>query len=170
VSELADEHDLGHSKLASTSKQLLNKFLESRRQGISTHTILFYKRCLIRLITSYELTPKGINSFLTNLDCNSGGKLAYYKGIRAFCNWLVRNEYLKDNPIKKVDPPKLGKPILPSLTAEQVNYLIGYVDSLRDKTIISLFADNGMRLSELAKIKPYDIDWSNLHHYHLGER
>ncbi|MFC2051894.1 tyrosine recombinase XerC [Chloroflexota bacterium] len=161
MSELADEHDLGHSKLALTGKQLLNKFLESRRQGISTHTILFYKRCLIRLITSYELTPEGINSFLTNLDCNGGGKLAYYRAIRAFCNWLVRNDYLNDNPIKKIDPPKLGKPILPSLTAEQVNYLIGYVDSLRDKTIISLFADSGMRLSELANINSYDIDWSN---------
>jgi len=35
------------------------------------------------------------------------------------------------------------------------------VDSHRDKTIISLFADSGMRLAEMAKIRPCGIDWSN---------
>ncbi|MFC1986088.1 tyrosine recombinase XerC [Chloroflexota bacterium] len=161
MSELADEHDLGLPNSSSNVKQLLTKFLKSRRQGISPHTILFYKRCLTRLIASYQLTPDGIITFLANLDCNGGGKFAYYRAIRAFCNWLVRNDYIKDNPLKKVDPPKCSKPMLPSLTAEQVNYLIDYVNNLRDKTIISLFADSGMRLTELANIKPYDIDWDN---------
>lgn len=34
-------------------------------------------------------------------------------------------------------------------------------DNLRDKAVISLFADSGMRLSELANIKVSDIDWEN---------
>jgi len=161
VSELADEHELGLLNSDSNVKQLLTKFLKSRRQGISPHTILFYKRCLMPLITSCELTAEGINSFLANLGCNGGGKLAYFRAIRAFCNWLVRNDYLKDNPIKKVDPPRPDKPILPSLTTEQVSYLVEYVDSLRDKAIISLFADSGMRLTELANIKIDGINWGN---------
>ncbi|MFC1995750.1 tyrosine-type recombinase/integrase [Chloroflexota bacterium] len=161
MSELADEHDLRLLNSNSNVKQLLYKFLKSRGQGISPHTILFYKRCLRRLIASYELTSEGINTFLTNLSCNNGGELAYYRAIRAFCNWLVRSDYIKDNPIKKVDPPKPGKPLLPSLTAKQVNYLIEYVDSLRDKAIISLLADSGMRLNELTDIKAYDIDCAN---------
>ena len=32
---------------------------------------------------------------------------------------------------------------------------------MRDKAIISLFADSGMRLSELAQIKAGDIDWED---------
>jgi integrase/recombinase XerD len=95
------------------------------------------------------------------LKCNAGGKLAYFRAIRAFVNWLVRNDYLKDNPLKKVDAPKPPKPILPSLTVEQVSYLIEQVYSLTHKAIISLFADSGMRLSELANIKACDIDWTN---------
>ena len=94
MSELVDEHDLGHSKLAPTGKQLLNIFLESRRRGNSAHTILYYQRYLARFIINYELTPEGINTFLTNLDCNAGGKFAYYRAIRALCNWLFRNDYL----------------------------------------------------------------------------
>ena len=44
---------------------------------------------------------------------------------------------------------------------EQVNYLIEAVDNLRDKTIISLFVDSGIRLNELATIKSTDIDWES---------
>jgi len=89
------------------------------------------------------------------------GKHAYYRGIEVFVNFLYRTDYLKHNPLKKVDAPKLPRPILPSLTSEQVQYLIDQVEALRDKCIISLFADSGMRLNELATIKLENIDWHN---------
>lgn len=60
-----------------------------------------------------------------------------------------------------MDAPKPTKEILPSLITGQVNYLIEQADNLRDKAIISLFADSGMRLSELANIKSSDIDWQS---------
>ncbi len=160
MSELADEHDLGSPNSSSNVKQLLNEFLKSRRQGISPHTILFYRRCLTPFILAYPLTSDGISDFLSSLSCGNG-KFAYYRAIRAFVNWLIRNDYIKDNPLKRVDPPKLSKQILPSLTLEQVSYLMEQVDSLRDKAIISLFADSGMRLNELTNIKASDIDWTN---------
>jgi len=161
VSELADEHDLGFANPNVSVKQLLNDFLKSRRQGLSKHTVLYYQRCLTPLLANYRLTPQSINEFISDLGCNPGGKLAYYRAIRAFCNWLVRNEYLKRSPLTRVDPPKPSKPILPSLTVGQVSYLIEQVDSLTHKAIISLFADSGMRLNELANIKVSDIDWTN---------
>jgi site-specific recombinase XerD len=64
-----------------------------------------------------------------------------------------------DNPILDVDAPKVEKRILPSLTAEQVTLLIKLAECTRDKAIISLFADTGLRLSELASIGPSDINW-----------
>ncbi|MFC1962568.1 tyrosine-type recombinase/integrase [Chloroflexota bacterium] len=69
--------------------------------------------------------------------------------------------YLIDNPLDKVDKPKLAKRLLPSVTEEEVHYLIAEVDNLRDKAIISLLFDSGMRLHELAGIKTVDIDWGN---------
>ena len=48
--------------------------------------------------------------------------------------------------------------ILPSLTNEQVEYLIQCADTTRDKAIISLFADSGIRLNELLHIRECDID------------
>ncbi|MFC1977182.1 tyrosine-type recombinase/integrase [Chloroflexota bacterium] len=51
--------------------------------------------------------------------------------------------------------------ILPSLTLEQLDYLIGQAEAIRDRAIISLFADSGLRLSELANINPQNIDWQH---------
>jgi integrase/recombinase XerD len=161
VSELVDEHDLGLLSLYLKDKQLLSKFIQSRRQGLSENTVKYYTRCIKPFVCFYPLSSEGINDFLANLNCNNGGKLAYFKAIRAFCYWLARVGILEGNPLKNVYPPKPSKPILPSLTKEQAQYLIDYVDNIRDKTIISLFADSGMRLSELANIRDNDIDWRN---------
>lgn len=60
-----------------------------------------------------------------------------------------------------VESPKVEKKILPSLTDEQVTNLISFADNLRDKTIICLLADSGIRLNELVNIQVKDIDWDN---------
>ena len=56
----------------------------------------------------------------------------------------------------------MTKVILPSLTSEQVDYLIDSAEYVRDKTIISLFADSGIRLNELLHIKEHDIDLGSM--------
>jgi integrase len=100
------------------------------------------------------------------LKCTNSGKHGYFRALRAFYNWLYSpksgyNLSPQDNPILAVDAPKIEKKILPSLNSEQLEYLIERAESIRDKAIISLFADSGLRLSELAAIKVSDIDWDN---------
>ncbi len=53
----------------------------------------------------------------------------------------------------------MRKVILPSLAKEQVTYLISQADNIRDKAIIRLLADSGIRLNELINIKPDHIDF-----------
>jgi len=62
---------------------LLTKFLSSRRQGLSPHTIAFYQTCLKPFVENYELTPEGINQFLASLTCNSGSKFCYFRAIES---------------------------------------------------------------------------------------
>jgi len=66
---------------------------------------------------------------------------------------------LQDNPILGVEAPKVQKRILPSLNSGELGYLVEQAECTRDKAIISLFADSGLRLSELAGINPHNIDW-----------
>jgi integrase/recombinase XerC len=147
---------------------LLTLFLSSRRQGLSPRTIEFYE-CYLDLscsVVGIEVTGQEIRQFLENLNCSNGGKHAYYRVLRAFYNWLYSKKSdlglnPQDNPILLVDPPKVERRILPSLNKEQLEYLVEQAECVRDKAIISLFADSGLRLSELAFINPTEIDWNS---------
>ena len=107
------------------ANKTINLFLKSRRQGVSTSTIVFYKKYLIKSVLFLGLspTPRQFSSFLNSLTCSQGGKHAYYRAISVFYNWLysprsgfgMRSE---DNPASMVDPPKRPQLILPSLSSE----------------------------------------------------
>jgi site-specific recombinase XerD len=147
---------------------LVNSFLASRRNGLSLRTIDFYKGYLKRSqkIIGTNITGQDVALFLDALRCSNGGKHTYFGVLRAFYNWLYSaksgyNLNPQCNPILIVNAPKVEKRILPSLSPEQLDFLIEQAGCVRDKAIISLFADSGLRLSELASIKVPDINWDN---------
>jgi integrase/recombinase XerC/integrase/recombinase XerD len=137
---------------------LLTLFVNSRREGLSQRTLEYYRYCLTPYVNRYELSADGINKFLSNLTCGNS-KCNYYNAIAVFVRWLIKTGHLKENPLDGVDKPKLAKRLLPSLTEAQVELLINSADNLRDKCIISTFADSGMRLKELLNITIENIDW-----------
>ena len=150
------------------ASKLLNEFLSSRRDGLSPETTRYYTGYLnlARSVVGTRTTGHEVKHFLDSLQCSNGGKHAYYRALRAFYNWLYSPKSghglnPQDNPILMVESPKVEKKILPSFTPEQIAYLMGQADCVRDRAIISLFSDSGLRLSELASIKPENIDWEN---------
>jgi len=111
-------------------------------------------------------TPSVINAFLNSLTCSLGGKHAYFRAIRAFYNWLYCPKSgfdikSKENPIIWVEAPKVPKLILPSLTREEIELIIGKANLVRDKAIITLFTESGLRLTELANVRIEDMDWQS---------
>lgn len=146
----------------------IDQFLKSRSQGLSPKTVRFYRQILnsARDIAKPDTKPPRIDTYLKSLNGNLGNKHAHYRALRVFFNWLYsprsgKNLRLQDNPILYIDPPRVPKLILPSLAKEQVELLIDIAGSIRDKAIIALFTESGLRLSEIANIKPRDIDWPN---------
>ena len=144
----------------------IDTFLNSRRDGISPRTIEFYRCYLDKAIPVLDLTPTAnkLTSFINSLTCSTGGKHAYYRAISVFYNWLYspKSGYkceIINNPILLVEPPKRPELIMPSLTKAQVNLIIEKAHCDRDKAIIALFSESGLRLSELANIEVKDIDW-----------
>ena len=144
-------------------------FLSSRRQGLSLQTLRFYHSYLghARCVIGLDVKPEEIKQFIDNLTCSNGGRHAYYRALRAFYNWLYSPKSgmglnARANPMLLVDAPKVERRISPSLAPDQVNYLVEQADSLRDKAIISLFADSGMRLGELAGIEQGNINRESL--------
>ncbi len=74
------------------TKQMVEDFLASRREGISHRTLEFY-RDILRKFVGHPLTPQGINEYLHSLNCGNG-KHAHYRTLRALCNWMFRQGYL----------------------------------------------------------------------------
>jgi site-specific recombinase XerD len=152
----------------SECQKTISQFLASRREGISPNTIRDYKITLSKSISVLGLAPTTakINKFIRSLTCTLGGKYGYFKCIRAFYNWLYSPKSglgykPQHNPITWVEAPKRPTLILPSLSKEQVDILINQVESIRDKAIIALFTESGLRLSELTNIKLSDINWQS---------
>ena len=146
--------------------KLVSNFLQSRRQGLSPESLEFYQGYL-RLadnIIGFHITGQDISRFISSLSCTNSGKHAYYRALRAFYNWLYSRKSgytlnAQDNPMLLVEGPKVERKMLPSLTREQSDYLIDQAECVSDKAIISLFADTGLGLSELANIDQANTDW-----------
>ena len=133
--------------------------------GVSRSTLDFYKYMLNGFVvqTNYLKASKHtIEKYLYSIPANHNGlatRHANYRAIKTFYRWLDA-EYGFNNPMKGMSAPILGKPIMPALDETQVKILIDAVDNIRDKTIIALFVESGLRLSELANIKLGDINWT----------
>jgi integrase/recombinase XerD len=63
-----------------------------------------------------------------------------------------------DNPIARVDKPLTAKRILPAITFEQLEILLANSTCLRDKRILNLLFDSGLRVSEVASLRVSDLN------------
>jgi site-specific recombinase XerD len=146
-----------------TAEGYQHLFLQSRQaMEVSPGTLNFYRVKLGRFLSELNADTaqrQDIEAFLLQFK-NPGNRHAYYRAVKTFYNWRAETFGLP-SPMKHMRAPKLGKLILPSLAREQVLTLLDMLDNVRDKAIISLFTESGLRLSELASIKPDSIDWAN---------
>jgi len=141
-------------------------FLQSRQaMGVSLKTLRFYQERLskfVRNVNYLKATTATIQRYLNTVPANENGlatRHASYRTIKTFYRWL-KSEYGLNNPVEGIQAPILGKPMMPTLDETQVKQLIASVDCVRDKAVIALFVESGLRLSELANIQPDDINWT----------
>jgi integrase len=143
--------------------EYLSLFMRSREaMGVSPGSLSFYRTKLGRFFLDLDpskATRQDIETFLLQF-CNPGNRHCYFRAIRTFYNWREEN-YNLPTPMKYMRAPRLPKLIMPALTKEQVLILIDKAGSIRDKSVIALFTESGLRLSELVGIQPYDIDWED---------
>ncbi|MFQ6028518.1 MAG: tyrosine-type recombinase/integrase [Dehalococcoidia bacterium] len=143
---------------------LCNQFLSDREsRGLSRNTIKFYHEKLTYV--SRCIAPKPIlalskleiQAFLGSLSCNPGGKHAYLRALRAFYSWAEENALITANPCSKIKL-KVPKPLRPTVKVEEIPQLLKACETVRDRLIVSMLADTGLRLSELASVCLSDVD------------
>jgi integrase/recombinase XerD len=94
----------------------------------------------------------------------------YARSARAFFHWLVRRETILRNPFDRVTFPKVGKPLIRTIEPEEFERLLvactppGEVGPLadraaaRNRAILWVLYDTGIRLSELCGLRTGDFD------------
>lgn len=85
------------------------------------------------------------------------------KSLRAFYNYLVNEEYVSHNIAERVKFLKEEKVIIQTFTDKEVAAMIASYDfktylNARNKVIIAMFVDTGIRMSELINLQS---DWFN---------
>jgi integrase/recombinase XerD len=94
----------------------------------------------------------------------------YARSARAFFHWLVRRETIERNPFDRVVFPKVGKPLIRTIEPEEFERLLlactppgemgPFADraAARNRAILWVLYDTGIRLSELCGLRLGDFD------------
>ena len=132
------------------------------------------ERGLIDDVTT--VTAGDVRRWLTSLQGRVAASTEYrnYSGLRQFFAWCVREGELDVSPMANVRPPKVPDPRTEMLTADQMRALLADCAGRdlvprRDTAIILLFADTGIRLSELANLTVGDVDLRGRVAYVVGK-
>ncbi len=87
----------------------------------------------------------------------------YFRALRCFFNWVTREGLLLENPLNNIKAPKVDNKIIEPLSSSEVSSLLNQcskktVLDVRNRAIVSMFLDCGLRISELASLTMNDID------------
>ena len=83
--------------------------------------------------------------------------------LRTFFKYLMRENYISNDPTLRVDSPKLGRILPNSLSETDVEMLLAAPDlsntiGFRDRTMLEVIYACGLRVSELVELKISDLN------------
>ncbi len=161
----------------------------SNNRNYSIHTINAYKKDLEQFSEYIEINYKGFTlincdylmirnwiAFLMNSKIQARSVNRKISSLKSFYKYLLHEKIKSENPMLKVVSPKTSKR-LPAFFDNQTMeslfnpdlYPDGFVGK-RDKLILEIFYDTGMRVSELVNLRNYDLDLYNSTIKVLGKR
>ena len=88
---------------------------------------------------------------------------ARYRALRRYFRWLMDIGERQDSPMARMQEPKIAEKMAPCLSEDDVRLLLRacagtlWVDK-RDRALIRLAVDSGLRRSELADLRVDDVD------------
>ncbi len=177
------------SRSNSLQAQVQGFILTCRTEGKSKKTVAFYNDNLQRFLwyvdqeslptEANRVAPQHVRDFLLYVQSENtrwGGKSEsarrpasqmtvrhYYNVLHNFFNWLLREEFVADNPVAHLKKPKTFTRVMQAFSPKQVQMLLDLCDNkttlgARNRTIMLLLLDTGLRVSELAGLKLIDVD------------
>lgn len=164
------------------------KYLQFEKR-LSSHTVLAYEKDLKQLQSflteSFEIEElKNCNhaqlrSWIVQLiEAGYSPKTVNRKiaTLKSFYKFLNAREFIESNPASRLNPLKVEKPLPVFVRESEIDVLLDQVSfsedhsGLRDRLILELLYNTGIRLSELIGLKKTDVNFFQRNLKVLGKR
>jgi site-specific recombinase XerD len=149
--------------------------LSLRADGYADNTITSYTRAVTYLagwlaehhpgVGPAELTRDHVRGWVVQVRdaASSGTARSHFAGVRHFAKWLVAEGEVEQDPTAGIRTPAANDPRTPVLTLDQIRALLGTCSgndfiNRRDRAILFVFVDCGVRLAECTGIALDDVD------------
>ena len=143
-------------------------------RGLSENTIDNYSRDLKKLMRHLQLldTPPDpitiskddVQEFIYTIakEVQARSQARIISGLKGFFNYLVFEDYRKDNPLDLIESPRLGRKLPDTLAEEEIDNLINAIDLAtpqgeRNRAILETLYSCGLRVTELITLKLSDL-------------
>lgn len=127
----------------------------------TSKTIEFYEYTIgafMQWLGDKTPTVRDVRIYLAHLTCADATVHAHARGIRAFLRFCHQEGWI-DEPVR-VQMPKVAQKRQPVLDAEQLHRLFSACRSSRDKALVLLMVDTGLRRNETLSLTWDDVDMS----------
>lgn len=143
-------------------------------RGLSKNSIDNYALDVKKLINFLEInsinhspikiSAETIQQFIYHIakTVNARSQSRLISGLRSFFNYLVFEDYRKDNPLELIESPKIGRKLPDTLSEEEIDQIIKAIDlskpeGERNRAILETLYGCGLRVSELINLKISDL-------------
>jgi site-specific recombinase XerD len=150
-----------------------------RIEGKSPETVRSYRESLdifLHAVHQEELprdptsfTAAHVYQFLSHVASTGVSAVTQWRRqreTRTFFSWLLRHDYIPSNPFAKVKNIKVPQKVIQPFSQEEILRLLACCDpaahkGARDRALILVLLDTGLRASELASLQLDDIDFQS---------
>lgn len=143
-------------------------------RGLSENTITNYGLDVEKLISYIEannisaspenISEEEVQHFIYSVakEVNARSQSRIISGLRGFFNFLVFEDYRKQNPLDLIESPKVGRKLPDTLSIEEIDTIIGAIDlskpeGERNRAILETLYSCGLRVSEVVELKLSDL-------------
>ena len=142
------------------TEQALREFLASRiSMNLSPATISWYEDRLLPLAKSCPTLPRRpepIEAFLAIVKGSPETKYDVYRALKTFFKFISKRRRLP-NPMDAAVSMCRPKSHMPTLELSELTTVLYGLESPRDRAIISLIVDNGVRADEVCSLLKHNI-------------
>ena len=154
-----------------TTERVFKMFIASKRvEGLSEKTLKYYAmeiRALLGFVQKSveQISSNDVRFYLSMVQSQKPGisKVTLdnkRRVLNSFFSWSFNEDYIPQNPMRKVKKIKTDKRIKQPFTEEQVEVLRGACRTLRETAMVELFASTAMRVGEMAVLEIGRIDFA----------